>query len=169
MIKTVLLFCSALTFGQGLYVSTGTDMNFLNAKFGMVSNQGVEVTLGYEPNSQLEFNRMYMGAGYQFWLNSDAFCFVPSVEPSLINRSGGWGTEEDLSDDGSSSHLSLGLNLAMRYEISDALSVEYSPNFLLRTDIKAKYPQDMWDTMTIGQTPVTLTNFVTLVYKFYRL
>ncbi len=167
--KLLLLLCSTFCYGQNFYGSVGSDLTSLNAKLGFVYQYSTEITIGNEFNPGLEFNRMYVGAGAQFWFDTEVFCLIPTIEPSLITRYGSWGTNEHISGYGKSTHPTLGLTLAMRYEISPTLSVEYSPLFLMRPDIKSKYPQELWNSMTVGQMPITFTNFVTLVYVFHSM
>lgn len=137
------------------------DMAF---KFGMVSNYGVEAVIGYELFPAIDYDRMYFGAGYQFDIAPD-FVLVPTIEPSIIHRHGDWGGGIGY-EAPKSSHLSVGLSTAVRFNISDSFAVEVSPNILLRTDIDFKYGSASWSGFTVAGIPTVVSYYFNLMYKF---
>jgi len=156
--------------GAGV-TDNSSQLNYV-VQFTMVS-QNIEVSLGTEAFPVLDLRRYFVGAGYHFPLyayvsrNEIKTTFIPSIEPSLIDRHGTWGG--GLSGDNKSSHLSMALNLALQWDISDSFSIQYSANFLPRTDLKTKYPADMWnEKIKVANTPVTTSNFIKLVYRIER-
>lgn len=80
---------------------------------------------------------------------------IPSIEPGVIGR---WGTEWQTV----SSHLSLGGNLALRWNLSDKIAIEYSLHVLPRTDLNARYPE-LYDKI-----PMTYSNYFRMIYKIQR-
>jgi len=145
--------------------NAGKDLIF---QVNMVSSD-VEINASYESHAALDFTKYSFGLGYHFPLYAYPFgnevrtVFVPSIEPSLINRTGDWGGGLDQNE--TSSHLSIGLNLALQWSINDYLSVEYCFNALPRTDLKTKYPDSIKNYTNIGGVPIVGSNFLKIVYK----
>lgn len=137
-------------------------------QFAMVGNN-VEVNMGYEVFPRLDFDKYTIGVGYHFHLYGNALSrnihtvFIPSIEPTLIGRHGTWGG--GLSYNQVSSHMSLGLNLALRWHISDNIAFEYSFNALPRTDLKAMYGEKSTrDRASIAGVGIVGNNFLKITY-----
>lgn len=148
----LLLLLTTLGHAQQGYLSLGVDIRNgilgskptdnkpelnLNFRAVAVGNKGTEGGIGFELFERLDYNRMYILFGQQIELTRD-LKIVPQLEPSIINRKGGWGGGLGYQDN-ASSHLSLALSLPIRYKLSDKLSLELYTNFLPRTDLGAKY------------------------------
>ena len=126
-------------------------------QFAMVG-QNIEVNLGYEKFKAIYFEKYTVGVGYHFKLYGYIFnkeiktVFIPSIEPTLIGR---WGEEWQCT----SSHLSLGGNLALRWHLSDKTAVEFLSNFLPRTDLHTRYPE------IHSKVPIVQSYFFKIIYK----
>lgn len=147
----LLLLTFQLHAQQG-YVSAGIDLrnatlgsdatknesagNF-NFKAMLVGNKGTEVGMGFEMFPRIDYNRMYLSAGQQIKITEDIKA-VPSLEPSIINRWDDWGGGLGYKDN-RSCHLSIALNLGLRYDISERFGLQLNYNLLPRTDTGAKY------------------------------
>lgn len=140
----------------GLDVKNATELDVVT-KFIMVG-QGFEVNIVFESFQKISFSKFGFGVGYQIQLyayigNKEIkTVFIPSVEPSLINR---WGEEWQCS----SSHLSIGLNASFRWFFNDHLGAEILINALPRTDLQARYPE------INSNAPVVVSGFACLVWK----
>lgn len=143
-------------------------------QFSMVSRD-VQINIGYEAFPRLDFNKYTIGVGYHTHLYGNVFrktihtVFIPSIEPTLINRHGDWGG--GISYNQESSHLSLSLNFALRWNLSDNIAVEYLFNALPRTDLKAMYGKAMNITSgkaSVSGVPITGSNFIKFVYIINR-
>lgn len=137
-------------------------------QFGMVGNN-VEINIGYEVFPKLDFDKYTVGIGYHFHLYGNALklpihtIFIPSIEPTLIGRHGTWGG--GLSYNQVSSHLSLGLNLAFRWQVNDNTAFEYSFNALPRTDLSAMYGEIATrDRASIAGIGIVGSNFLKFTY-----
>lgn len=126
-------------------------------QFSMVSKK-TEINIGYERFQKIGFEKLTFGLGYHFPLYGYAFGkeinteIIPSLEPTLIGRWGDqWGT--------TSSHLTIGANLAFRVNLSKNIAVEFSSNFLPRSDLSARYPE------LYSKAPVIVSNYLKLVCK----
>lgn len=138
-------------------------------QFAMVSNN-IEVNLGYEAFPRIDYDRYHIGVGYHFHLYGYALgkalhtTFIPTLEPSLIGRHGTWGG--GLSYNQTSSHLSVGLSLAFRWNINDNLSFGYRFNALPRTDLSAMYGEmSTRDRASIAGIGIVGSNFLDLTYR----
>ena len=177
-----------MTFSQDNYISFSAGLDTGNAigagvtdntaqlnyvvQFAMVASN-IEVNLGAEIFPVLDLKRYSLGVGYHFPLyayikrNEIKTTFIPALEPSLIDRYDTWGG--GLSGDNKSSHMTLALNLALQWDLNDNLSIQYAANFLPRTDLKSKYPEKMWnEDIKVANTPVSISNFIKLVYRIER-
>jgi len=184
MKTTILLLLTAFTLSaqdKDNYLGFTTGIDVANIaqgdyngifKFTMVASN-VEVNLGYETYPELDFKRYSFGLGYHFPLYAYVggkelkTTFTPSLEPSLIDRSGTWGVA--FVDENKSSHLSLALNLEFEWNVTDNISVGYNLNFLPSTDLKAKFERELWsEKLVIADTPVRVSGFVSVKYKLNR-
>jgi hypothetical protein len=146
----------------------------LLVQFSMVS-RNVEINIGYEAFPRLDFSKYTIGVGYHTHLYGNLFrrvihtVFIPSIEPTLINRHGDWGG--GIGHRQESSHLSFSLSLGLRWNLSDDIAVEYLFNALPRTDLKAMYGKDLDITngkASISGVPIIGSNFIKVVYKINR-
>lgn len=120
------------------------DNSALNyyVQFNIVGNNK-ELYVGLEEFPAIDYSRYFVGWGYHFHLYNYTFkkeiktTFIPSVQLSDILRHGDWGG--GLTYNQSSSHLTIGLNLSLKYEISDVIAIQTSYNLLPRTDDAAMY------------------------------
>jgi len=179
MVKTILfLFVTVFSFSQNkdqehyIYFSGAIDIRNATVgstptnnkpaadllyQFGMVG-QNFEVNIGYENFKAIHFDKYSIGIGYHFPLYGYVFgkqiktVFIPSIEPSLIGR---WGAEWQCT----SSHLSIGGNLSLRWFLSDKVAIEWLTNFLPRTDLCARYPE------IHPSIPVISSNYLKIIYK----
>lgn len=164
----ILIFCSIATNSQNIYISGGIDVrnaikgsNPTNNKpaidaiiqFGMIGKK-TELVIGYEKFQTISFDKFFFGLGHQFLVNNE-ITLIPSIEPSLIGR---WGKNWQ----SVSSHLSVGASLAIRYKLSDHLSLELKGNALPRTDLKASYPE------IHKNVPIIFSNYLKIVYIIKR-
>ena len=169
----MLFFCSLSVAGQDNYLSFSTgvtkDPGHMLFQFSMVS-RNVDVNLNYELDPGLDYSRYAFGLGYHFPLyasfsgNEIVTMLIPSIEPTLINRTGSWGGV--LEDDQSSSHLSLGLNLSLNWKLTAKISTEYTFNMLPRTDLKAKFGDASG--ANIQGVPIVGSSFVKIIYRISR-
>lgn len=146
---------------------TGSDASCstpaLNLLFqaSIISPVNVEINIGYESFKEAHFDKYTFGIGYHFPLygyflgRQVKTTLIPSIEPSIMGR---WGTEWQTV----SSHLSLGGNLALRWNLSDEIAIEYLLNVLPRTDLNARYPE-LYDKI-----PMAYSNYFKMIYKIQR-
>lgn len=149
------LIATATMQAQHVYFSTGLDLNnaitgseATNNKasyngiytFGMVDRKGYEVGIIYEHFEKLDFNRFSFFVGKSISI-TEKIAVIPTLEPTLINRSDDWGGGLGYKDN-PSSHLTLGFSLPIRYDLNDTFAVELYSNYMYRTDIVAKYGTD---------------------------
>ena len=143
-------------------------------QFAMVGNN-LEVNVGYERFNAIDFEKYTIGVGYHFPLYGYVFgqpiktTFIPSIEPTLIGRWGTWGG--GLGDTQVSSHLSLGGNLAFRWDITDNFAFEYLFNALPRTDLSTMYGENMditRDRASIAGVPIIGSNYFKFIWVINR-
>jgi hypothetical protein len=102
-------------------------------QFSMVG-QNIEGVISYEHFQEIGFSKFSFGAGYHLPLYGRVLgevrrtVFIPSLDASLINRFDKTYNPK--------SHLTLGLNLALRWHITDDFAVETQLNSLPRVDLK---------------------------------
>lgn len=126
-------------------------------QFGMVG-QNIEVNIGYETFNAICFDKMTIGVGYHFPLYGRIghtvikTVLIPSIEPTIIGR---WGDEWQCT----SSHLSIGGNLSLRWHLSDKIGLELLSNFLPRTDLSTRYPELHFSV------PIVISNYLKIIYK----
>ena len=151
-----------LSFGQYVQFSVGVDARnavsgseatnnkqALNAlyEFAMISNKGVEITVGYESFKAIKFEKYTIQAGYQF-NPLERVKIIPSISYNLIGRYGDeWGV--------ASSHLAIGANLGIRYELNDNFDIEIMAQGLNRVDLNTRY----------GGNNNVVSGFAKLTYK----
>jgi hypothetical protein len=129
-------------------------------QFGMVG-QNIEVNIGYENFNSIHFDKYSIGVGYHFPLYGRIgntvikTVLIPSIEPTLIGR---WGDEWQTT----SSHLSIGGNLSLRWHLSDKTAIELLSNFLPRTDLYSRYPE------LHSSVPIVTSYYLKLIYKIQR-
>ena len=146
------LLATATMQAQNVYFSTGVDIkNTIKGSdatknqpsyngiytFGMVDSKGFEVSITYEQFKRLDFNRFSFGIGKSIYI-AENISLIPTLEPTIINRSDDWGGGLGYKDN-PSSHLTLGFSLPIRYDLNDTFAVELYSNYMYRTDIVAKY------------------------------
>jgi hypothetical protein len=171
----ILLLLSTSIYAQDSYLSLATGIDIRNViigskptnntpsidyqfQFAMVDRR-FEVNVGYECFPRINFDKYSIGVGYHIPLYGYILgkqvktTVIPSIEPSLIGRWGKWGG--GISYNQVSSHLSLGANLAFRWNLSDNIAVEYCFNVLPRTDLNAMYNKKV----------ILGSNYFKLVYK----
>lgn len=126
-------------------------------QFSMVGDN-IEVNIGYENFNAIQFDKYTIGVGYLFPIYAHAFgkkiktVLIPSIEPTLIDR---WGANWETT----SSHLSIGGNIALRWHLSETIAIEWLMNALPRTDLSTRYP-------TLNPTaPIKISNYLKIVYK----
>lgn len=177
-ILIVMLFLNCTVFSQEHYIAFSAAVDIKNGISGstptgnkpaldvfyqasIITPCNVEINIGYESFNKIHFDKYTMGVGYHFPLygrigNSVIkTTLIPSIESTLIGR---WGKEWQTT----SSHLSIGGNLALRWNINDAIAVELLTNFLPRTDLKARYPEKH------QKIPVITSNYFKIIYKIQR-
>ena len=156
-------FSGALDFRNAISGSQPTNNKpalDLLYQFGMVG-QNIEVNIGYEQFKAICFEKYTIGVGYHFPLYGRIgntiikTVLIPSIEPTLIGR---WGDEWQTT----SSHLSIGGNLSLRWHLSDKIGLELLSNFLPRTDLYARYPE------IHSSVPVIMSNYLKIIYKIQR-
>lgn len=155
-IKTLLmLLISSLAFSQTPYVGFIGGFDIKNALVGseptnnkselnyslqfVMVGKNFECGIGYESFNRIDFNRMYLSAGYQFPI-TEKIKFIPTLEPSIINRSDNWGG--GISYELEQSFLSVALNLSLQYNLNDKLALRTDLNLLPRTDQKMMYNEN---------------------------
>lgn len=163
LLAYIAVFPQNISFTAGVDIRnsvTGSDATKNNPeidcllKFGMVNASGVEATVGFEQFSAIDFNKFYLGIGYQIKI-TDKLIIVPTLEPTLINRYDDWGGGLGYKDN-ESSHLALGLSCPIRYNFNENFAIEIHSNLLPRVDLKAKYSGDM---------KYVVSNYICVVYK----
>lgn len=102
-------------------------------QFSIVGSN-IEAVVGYEHFQDISFSKFSFGGGYHFSLYGKVFgevrrmVIIPSLDISLISRfDKGYNPQ---------SHLTLGLNLALRWHLTDDFAVETQLNSLPRVDLK---------------------------------
>lgn len=179
LILLMLLFSTTFSFSQTekenyLSVSLGFDVRNATAgseatkfkasgdflgKFSMVGNN-IEVNIGYEHFEKIYFSKYTIGLGYHFPLygrignTTIKTVLIPSIEPTIINR---WGEEWE----SRSSHLSIGANLGVKWDLNDRLSTEVLFNYLPRVDLHARYPEKH------NNIPVVNSIYLMIIYRFH--
>ncbi len=153
-------FSSAVDIRNAIVGSEPTDNKpalDLLFQFGMVG-QNIEVNIGYETFKAICFEKYTIGVGYHFQLYGRIgnrvikTVLIPSIEPTLIGRYGDeWQT--------TSSHLSIGGNLALRWHLSDKTALELLFNFLPRTDLYTRYPD------IHSSVPIVPSGYLKFIYK----
>jgi len=145
-----------------------SELNY-TVQFIMVSNNA-EIIVGYEGFPKLNFNKYSFSTGYHYRLYAYTSnrewktTFIPSVEYVLINRYGNWGG--GISQKETSSHLSIGLNLALRWNLNSKLSAEYCFNMLPRTDSSSQYGSIASNgKFSIGGVPIIGSNFIKIIWR----
>ena len=122
------------------------ELNYL-FEFAMVSRKGIEVTIGYESFKAIKFDKYSVQVGYQF-NPLKRVKIIPSLSYNIIGRYGEqWGS--------ASSHLAVGANVGLRYNLSDTFDIELMGQGLQRVDLNTKY----------GGTNNNFSGFVKLIYK----
>ena len=174
----ILLLFTTASYSQNVYVSAGIDVR--NAivgssptqnkpaldyivRFGMVGSvpnhiTTIEVQIGYERFEAIDFSRFFFGLGVQLYPFKN-ITVIPTIEPSLIDRWNNWGGglgEEKLK----SSHLTVGVSLAVRYEVSYHISLEAQSCLLPRTDVYTMY-RSMHNNV-----PIVVNNSLSVLYRF---
>jgi hypothetical protein len=148
---------NALSGSQPTLNKPALDLSF---KFEMVSNN-VEVNFGYEIFNKIHFDKYTIGLGYHFPLyariknRTIKTVLIPSVEPSLLSR---WGEEWQTK----SSFITIGVNLATRWRLSDKIAVELLCNALRRTDLYVRYPEKH------NKVPFIFSNYLKIAYTIDR-
>lgn len=125
-------------------------------------DRNVEVNVSYELFNAIGFNKYSAGIGYHFQLYGYVFnneiktTIIPSIEPTLIGR---WKTK--LNDDwyDSSSHMTLGGNIEIKWDLNDKLSLGIQFNALPRVDLSSRY------TDTYDKAPIIFSNYFKISYK----
>lgn len=120
-------------------------------EFKMVGNNNVEVGIGFEQFNRIDFNRMYITAGYRFEIGE--LTFIPTIEPTLINRYDNWGGGIDY--EMKQSFLTVGLGSALEYSFNEKLGVQLYCGVLSRPDIKLMFDENK----------VVVSGFAKLIYK----
>lgn len=174
----ILLLLTTASYSQNIYISAGIDVR--NAivgseatdskpaldyivRFGMVGTvphhiTTLEAQVGYERFERLDYSRFFFGLGVQLYPFKN-ITVIPAIEPSLIDRWDNWGGglgEEKLK----SSHLTVGLSLAVRYEVSYHISLEVQSCLLPRTDVYTMYRSMHNDV------PIVVNNSLSVLYRF---
>lgn len=136
-----------------------------------IVHRNIETSVGYENFTKIRFDRYFIGIGYHFplylsaWQKNIKTTFIPSIEPSLVNRWGTW--QEGLNFKEPSSYFSVGGNLAFRWDINDEFAFEYSFNALPRTDLKTKYGDlSLKNNLSDGD-GIVGSSFVKFIWKIY--
>lgn len=161
----LILFICVSANSQNVYFSSGIDLKnaIMGSKptnnkpkidfilqFGMIGGK-TEMVIGYEKFNAICFDKFFFGVGHHFNL-TDQIKIIPSVEPSLIGRWGqNWKT--------TSSHLSIGGSLGLRYKLSHHISVELQCNALPRTDLFMRYPE------MHKSVPIIYSNYLKILYR----
>ena len=174
----ILLLLTTASYSQNIYVSAGIDvrnaiigsdatqnkpaLDYL-VRFGMIGSvphhiTTLEAQVGYERFERLDYSRFFFGLGVQLYPFKD-ITVIPTIEPSLIDRWDNWGSglgEEKLK----SSHLTVGVSLAVRYEVSYHISLELQNSLLPRTDLFTMYPT------LHSSVPIVFSNYLSVLYRF---
>lgn len=157
-------FSAAFDIRNGIVGSKPTDNKpaldvFYQAS--IITPCNVEINIGYESFNKIHFEKYTMGVGYHFQLYGRIgnhvikTTLIPSIEPTFIGR---WGKEWQTS----SCHISVGGNLALRWNLSDAIALEVLTNFLSRVDLSARYPEQHC------KIPIVSSNYLKFIYKIQR-
>lgn len=163
----LLLILSLNIYSQNVYISAGFDVRNLVIgseatrnkseldyilRFGMIGSipkhtTVLEAQIGYERFEAIQYDRFFFGVGVHFPLYAYIFgeeiktTLIPTIEPSLIGRWGNWGGGLGEYQQ-NSSHLTIGVSLALRYEISRKFSIEAQSGVLPRIDLNTMYGGD---------------------------
>ena len=139
-----------MSYAQDTYVAFSAGFDMLNMvsgsrptnynssldgiyQFSMVG-QNIEGIVSYEHFQEIGFSKFSFGGGYHLPLYGRIFgevrrtVFIPSLDVSLINRFDKAYNPK--------SHMTLGLNLALRWHLTDDFAVETQLNSLPRVDLK---------------------------------
>ena len=179
MIKTIFFLCIvACGFSQAReqehykYFSTAIDIR--NAIIGSTptNNQpaldliyqagivsyNLEVNISYEIFKTIHFDKYAFGVGYHFPLYCNFFgqkiktVFIPSIEPTIINR---WGMEWQTK----SCHITISTGISLRYFLTDHLGIELLHSITPRIDLFARYPE------LYTKVPKIQSNYLKFFYK----
>lgn len=174
MKKLILLLLLTTMANAQVFISTGVDIR--NALVGSkptknnpeldfyiqlhLVDRHVDVSVGYEIFNKIGFEKYNAGIGYIFPL----YCYIGdrqikttllvSVEPTIIGR---WKTNTNNDWGNTSSHLTIGASTALKWDISDRLSIGVTSNLLPRTDLNTKYPNE--------PKHIVYSNYLTFYYK----
>lgn len=164
----IALLLTNLATAQHVYFSVGADLRngIIGSKptnnkpelnycieFKMVGNNNVEVGIGFEEFSRIDFNRMYGTLGYRF--EAGKFILTPTIEPTLINRYNNWGG--GISYELKQSFMTIGVGANLEIPINDKLGVQLYCGALRRTDIKMMY----------GNDEIVISGMVKFIYKIH--
>ncbi len=157
-------FSAAIDIKNGLVGSKPTNCEpklDVIYQFSLV-DRNVEVNVSYELFNAIGFNKYSAGVGYHFKLYGYVFkneiktTIIPSIEPTLIGR---WKTKLNNDWYDSSSHMTLGANLEIKWDLNEKLSLGIQCNALPRVDLSSRY-RDVYD-----KAPVIFSNYFKISYK----
>lgn len=182
-ILPALLFSASMFAQKASYiaVSVGSDIRNSIVGSGPTNNKpafdgiaqihfvgaNVELGMGYEAFPQLKFGRTFGSLGYQFPLYAYPFgeeiktTFIPSVECSMITRNI---TEKYIYqgvqhvEESKRGFMSVGLNLALQWQLSDSFAVQLATNILPREDLRYMYGTDR----------TIISNYFKILYTFNK-
>lgn len=169
-LSVLLLLLSTISYSQ-IYLSTGVDIKNATigspptresreldmfVKFHLISNH-IEVSGTYENFNAIGFEKYSLGVGYVGNLNS-RITIISSIEPALIGR---WKTDLNTDWHNRSSHLTLGMTLSVKVNLTNTIGIGISSNGLVRTDLKANYPE------VNKRTPLIFSNYLTVYIKVF--
>lgn len=173
----LLLFTTAL-YSQNIYISAGIDVRNTTVgsdatrnkpaldyivRFGMVGSVPkyitvLEAQVGYERFERLDYSRFFFGLGVQLYPFKN-ITVIPTIEPSLIDRWDNWGGGlGEIKQN--SSHFTVGVSLAVRYEVSYHISLEAQSCLLPRTDVYTMYKS------LHNNVPIVVNNSLSVLYRF---
>lgn len=95
-------------------------------------NEGAVVLFGYEWFGAIDFNRIFVGGGYEVNL-SENLTITPILELNRIERRGNWGGQAP--PDSGYGGFSYGGTLVVNYYVSDGISLELDANVTRRSDL----------------------------------
>lgn len=121
---------------------------------GIVSN-GMEFNISGESFSKIDFLKFAFSIGKVVKINK-TLNFVPAVEYTNIMRNNNWGGA--LSQNKNLAFHSLALNLSLRRQLTDNISLELMTNILPRTDIWSEY----------NDLKIVSSNYLKIVYVIER-
>lgn len=164
----LLLLLTSPLYAQHIYFASGLDVrnaiigsNFTNnnpelnllLKFGMVSNNNIEITISYETFNVIDYTKFTFGIGYHIPLTHN-LKLIPTVEYGLITRTDNWGGGISYKTD-NSAHLAPSISIPLRYDINDNFAVELQGNLTQRTDLNTMY----------GGNNYIYSNYLNIIYK----